>query len=248
MQLALSSHSLGMSHPLEEDIRIAAITGYPWLVVARAKMESFLAQPEMDIRDLKRLFLRTQPAALDALRLPDSDPAREAEVEALCKEARRLGAPVVVARLESADERIAQLAEVAARWSCVLALAPAPDAAAFTFNDARRLVQSVGHAALGLYVEPVALWRAGETLRPDDAARTVLLAVGDVDEQGMPALPGEGVVPLAELLAPLRAGGYDSLALLALEGQDAPAAPEAFAGAGRRALREVLEAAGWSVE
>ncbi|MDQ4079094.1 MAG: TIM barrel protein [Chloroflexota bacterium] len=248
MQLALSGRSLGVAHPIEEDIRIAAITGYPWLVVDQEKMESFLEQREFTIRDLKRLFLRTQPAAVDALYLPDSAPKHISEAERICKDARRVGAPVVVARIEKPDERIVELADVAEQWSSVLALAPSRDPAGVTFGDLRHLIFAANHPALGLYVDLVALWRTGDKPRAEDAERTVLLAVSDVDEEGLPVLPGTGTVPLPQMLAPLYEGGYDSVAVLAMEGRDVPREPEAFAGAGLRALSDVLREVGWVVE
>lgn len=244
MQLAMGARTLGAAHPLEEDIRIAAITGYPWLVIDHDKLTEFLARPDYDIRDLKRLFLRAQPAALDALRLPDGDPAHLPTVEALCKEARRLDVPVVVARVAHPDARLAQVAEVAQRWSTVLALAPTHTA---PFETVRQVVTELNHPALGLYTDLLALWQERTAPQPEDAARTVLLAVGDVGPDGSPKLPGEGVVPLGDLLAPLYAGGYDSLALLALEGVEVPPSAEALAGAGHRALSECLSAAGWTV-
>lgn len=245
MQLALASRSLGAAHPLEEDIRVAAITGFPWLVIDYEKCKRFLAQPDFNIRDLKRLFLRTQPAALDGLSLPNCDPVHLPEVEALCKQARRLGVPVVVARIAQLDERIVALADVAQKWSTVLALAPLGS----SFAEGRRVVRAANHPALGLYVDVVALWREDPEafLLPADAAITVLLAVGDVDAAGAAVLPGEGIVPLRRLLTPLLMGGYDSLALLASEG--APAAnPQRLASKGRAALSELLTSMGWVVE
>ncbi|MBA3533175.1 MAG: sugar phosphate isomerase/epimerase [Ardenticatenales bacterium] len=237
MQLALAGHDFAPAQPLDEDIRLAAITGYPWLVVDHAKYQRFLAQPEFDIRDLKRLFLRTQPAAIDGLTLPDSDPAHAPQLEALCKEARRLGAPVLVLRIAQPDERIRELAEVAQRWSTVLALASP------SFATVRALVQQANHDALGWYVDTVALWHAGEQLQPQDAARTVLLAVGDEDAQGKRCLPGVGSLPLAELLRPLLVGGYDGIAVLTTE----PGLDENSARSGYEALQQQLKQIGWRV-
>jgi sugar phosphate isomerase/epimerase len=246
MELALASRSLGAAHPLEEDIRVAAITGFPWLVIDYEKCKRFLAQADFDIRDLRRLFLRTQPAALDGLCLPNSSPLHLPEVEALCKQARRLGVPVVVARIAQPDERIVALADVAQKWSTVLALV-ADDS---SFEEVRRLVRGANHPALGLYVDVVALWREAPEalLLPADAAITVLLAVGDMDADGVPVLPGEGIVPLRRLLTPLVIGDYDSLALLAVEGAEEAANPQFLASKGRAALSELLTSMGWVVE
>lgn len=248
MQLALAGRSLGAAHPLDEDIRIAAITGYPWLVVDHDKYVRYLDTPEFDIRDLKRLFLRTQPAAIDGLHLPDCAPEHLAAVEGLAKEARRVGAPVIVLRVTQPDERILAFAEAAQRWSSVIALAPTrrPDGA--SFGTVRQVVAATTHDALGWYVDAVTLWQRGETVEPGDAARTVLLGVGDQDAAGDAALPGQGVVPLLALLQPLVAGGYNGLAVLHLEDADTAADPESRAGAGLRALSDVVTAAGWTVD
>jgi sugar phosphate isomerase/epimerase len=249
MQLALGGRALGRSVPLEEEIRIAATTGYPWLVVDSGKCEIFLRQPDYDIRDLKRLFLRTQPAALDGLYLPDCEPTHLPHVEALCREARRLGAPVLVTSIEAPDERVAGYAEVAKRWSCVLALSPSrlsPRGA--TLSTLRQIVQEADHEALGFFVDLLTVWRHGEDLITEDAHRVVLLGVGDVDETGEATLPGQGIVPLVELLKPLYQAGFNGLAVLMMELRTEPPDPEEVAREGQVALRDLLARTGWSLE
>ena len=246
MELALHADALPPATPIEESIRVAALCGFPWLLFALDALDAFFAHPDFDIRDLRRLFLRTQPAAAGTLALPDGDPAHHALVERHCRAVRRVGAPVLVLRLAAPDERVAALADIAARWGVVLALAPDEAGGAPTTAALRALVERLDHPALGLYLDTRALWRAGEHFLPGDAARTVLLAVGDLDGAGRDVLPGIGVIPLAAQLAPLREGGYNSLALLAGAGA-ASAEPLQRAREGRAALAAVLRAAGWEI-
>lgn len=257
MELALGSRSLGTAHPLEDDIRVAAVTGFPWLVMDEGKVGRFLARPEFTIRDLRRLFLRTQPAALDGLLLPDSDPLYVPQVEALCKQARRLGTPVVVVQVEKPDARIGWWADVAQMWNTVLALAPVSAQKGLPLRQKgnreglplhREVVTDLSHPALGLYLDLVAWWQDGAVPRPSDAQITALLAVGDVDQNGRSVLPGEGIVPLAGLLAPLFVGGYDSLAVLMVNCEKVPSQPEGFVRGGYRALSELLSNVGWVVD
>ena len=137
MELALHADALPPATPIEESIRVAALCGFPWLLFALDALDAFFAHPDFDIRDLRRLFLRTQPAAAGTLALPDGDPAHHALVERHCRAVRRVGAPVLVLRLAAPDERVAALADIAARWGVVLALAPDEAGGAPTAKRAR---------------------------------------------------------------------------------------------------------------
>lgn len=235
MQPALATTGGQASPPLDEWIRIAALAGYPWMVVGGGVMERFLSDPSFDLRDLKRLFLRTQPAAVEYIPVPSVPEPLGDHLLPHYRDARRIGAPVVVLQPPHLRINLAQQAEEAARWSTVVALAPPVDPSPETLDQARDQIGALDHPALGLYLDLPRLWRAGLTLRPDDVQRAVLVEVGDLDGEGRPCPPGEGVVPLPELLQPFWAGGYDGLAVLRLP--LAAATPEA---AGR--WREALEA------
>ncbi len=244
MPIALSSRSLGTTDPLGEDIRLAAVTGFPWLVVDVAKMQAFLDAPEFDIRDLTRLFLRTQPAALDALVLDSCDPTHLPIAEALCKDARRVKAPVLIVRCDKLDERLKAFAEVAARWSTVLAVVPPIGQLASTIA----LLTMLNHPALGLYIDVVEMYRGGDSLSPKDAARVVMVGVGDETADGLPTIPGYGLVPVAPLLAPLQEGGFGGLYVLDVPMDASADNPEEWSKKGRAALLEVLAQIGWQDE
>lgn len=244
MPIALSSRSLGASQSLDEDIRLAAVSGFPWLVVDVAKMQVFLDVPEFDIRDLKRLFLRTQPAGLDGLVIDSPDPVHLPMAEALCKDARRVSAPVLVVRCEAPDERLAAFAEVAQRWSTVLALVPPTG----QLGSLTALLEQLDHPALGLYIDIVELHRGGDSLSEAEVARVVLVGVGDETADAIPTLPGHGIVPVAPLLAPLQEGGFAGLYVLDVPMDEPPPDPEAWAREGRTALLDVLAQIGWSEE
>jgi hypothetical protein len=242
MPVALSSRSFGPNQPLDEDIRLAAVSGFPWLVLDAAKMQAFLDAPDFDIRDLTRLFLRTQPAAVDGLSVDAPDPVHLPMVEAYCKDARRVKAPVLVVRCDAPDERLAEFAEVAQRWSTVLALVP-PTGQLSTLTN---LLEELDHPALGLYIDIVELYQGGDSLSEAEVGRVVMVGVGDETADGIPTLPGHGIIPVAPLLAPIHAGGFNGLYVLDVPMNDTPTDPEAWVRAGRQALVEVLGQLGWS--
>ncbi len=244
MPIALASRTLGADQSLDEDIRLAAVSGFPWIVLDVAKMQRFLDAPEFDIRDLKRLFLRTQPAGLDGLAIEDPDPIHLPVTEALCKDARRVGAPVLVVRCDAPDERLTAFAEVAQRWSTVLALVPPTG----QLGALAALLDRLDHPALGLYIDIVELHRGGDSLSESEVGRVVLVGVGDETADALPTLPGHGIVPVAPLLAPLQEGGFAGLYVLDVPTDILPTDPEARAREGRTALLEVLAQIGWSEE
>jgi sugar phosphate isomerase/epimerase len=244
MPIALSSRSLGADEPLDEDIRLAAVSGFPWLVLDVAKMQVFLDAPEFDIRDLKRLFLRTQPAGLDGLVIESPDPIHLPMAEGLCKDARRVNAPVLVVRCDKPDKRLVEFAEVAQRWSTVLALVP-PTGQLGTLTA---LLEELDHPALGLYIDIVEMHRGGDSLSEAEVARVVLVGVGDETADGIPTLPGHGIIPVAPLLAPLQAGGFAGLYVLDVPMDETRTDIEAWVKEGKTALIEVLTQIGWSEE
>lgn len=244
MPIALSCRSLAANELLDEDIRLAAVSGFPWLVLDVAKMQAFLDAPEFDIRDLNRLFLRTQPAGLDGLTIANPDPIHLPMVEGLCKDARRINAPVLVVRCDAPDERLAAFAEVAQRWSTVLALVPPTG----QLGSLAALLEQLDHPALGLYIDVVELHRGGDSLSEAEVARVVLVGVGDETADGFPTLPGDGIIPVAPLLAPLQAAGFGGLYLLDVPMDEPPPDIEAWVRRGRNALLDVLKQIGWSEE
>lgn len=241
MPLALSSRSLGSDQSLDEDIRLAAVSSFPWLVVDVTKMQAFLDGPDFDIRDLTRLFLRTQPAAIDGLVIDAPDPDHLPMAEAYCKDARRVKAPVLVVRCDAPDARLEAFAEVAKRWSTVLALVPPTG----HLGTVRALLERLDHPALGLYIDVVEMYRGGDSLSQEDVGRVVMVGVGDETADAVPTLPGHGIIPVAPLLAPLQEGGFSGLYVLDVPMVDAPADPDGWVRAGRQALVDVLSPLGW---
>lgn len=244
MPIALSSQSLPTTQPLDEDIRLAAISGFPWLVLDVAKMQAFLTTPDFDIRDLTRLFLRTQAAALDGLVIESPDPAHLPLLESLCKEARRVKAPLLVVRCDAPDSRLAAFGDVAQRWSTVLTIVPPTG----QFSYLNSLLNELDHPALGIYLDIVALYQGGESLTPEETARVAIVAVSDEDADATPVLPGNGLIPVAPLLAPLQEAGFNGLYVLNVPYEGEAENVEAWVREGRNALLEVLAQIGWRDE
>ena len=51
MELALHADALPPGTPIEETIRAAALTGFPWLLFEIEALDAFLGHPDFDIRD-----------------------------------------------------------------------------------------------------------------------------------------------------------------------------------------------------
>lgn len=261
MKLGINGRTFGDDHALDADILVAAVNGFASLDILVSKLERYLAQPEFDIRDLTRLFLRTKPGALDGLVGVDfSDGARNAlleRAEHLFKQARRVGAPTVILypaeKLHSDEESVdglTALAALAQRWSIRLAVAPAPRAQGplASYATLAPLVTRVGGESLGLLVDTVLLayQQALELLRdvPAGLIAHVHLADSAADGSGARVLPGEGQLPLASILAAVAATGYDGIVSVALDPGAVPGAPIEVARAAHAALNALFESAG----
>jgi sugar phosphate isomerase/epimerase len=143
--------------------------------------------------------------------------------EAIIDAAIELGARHVLVASREADDaavasRLATLVERVERSSVTLVLEFLPSLGVRTFEQASSIVDSVGHASLGVLVDALHLARAGEqpaVLLGAPAGRLPYLqlcdaaaAPSDTSPMGLirealheRLLPGDGALPLAELLA-----------------------------------------------
>lgn len=274
MKPGISGLTFGADHPLDGDILLAAVNGFTHLDIVASKLERYLAQPEFDVRDLTRLFLRTQPGALDGLNAVEFGPAEReallAEAEPLFRQARRLGAATVIVRpapTAAGQDEIAAtltvLAALAQRWSVRLALAPvaveeAPDpvpqpeggflSPLASYSGLSSLLARVAHPSLRLLVDTVLVAREGAVNRLSTLSREsiahVHLADAAADGGGPRLLPGHGRLPLAAMLAAMAATGYDGIVAVALAPESTPQTPPDLARAAREALDALFAAAG----
>ncbi|HYN89668.1 MAG TPA: TIM barrel protein, partial [Ardenticatenaceae bacterium] len=237
MKPGIHGLSFGADHPLDGDILVAAVHRFAYLDIAAAKLQQYLEQPDYDIRDLTRLFLRTQPGAVDGLDAVSLDgnggDALLERAQALFKEARRLGASVVIARVtanavddSSATATSASLADLAGKWSVRLALAPAfREDGPVSYGGLISLVERLDHPSLGLLLDAVLLARADMLEQPfalqGKSVAHVHVADAGRDGSGPRLLPGAGVLPLAALLRHLAATGYEGIVSVALDGPPA---------------------------
>ncbi|HBY92581.1 MAG TPA: hypothetical protein DEP84_01240, partial [Chloroflexi bacterium] len=229
MQPGMSGLTFGADHPLDGDILLAAINGFTHLDIVAPKLECYLAQGEFDIRDLKRLFLRTRPGALDGLSAVEFGAAGRdillARAEVLFKQARRVGAATLIVRpvpteatAEEIVETLAALGAAAQRWSVRLAVAPAPSAGASrgeepltdplaSYAGLSALMAQVDQPSLGLLIDTVAVAREAAldwlSSVPPEWIVHVHLADAAADGTGPRLLPGAGELPLAGMLATL---------------------------------------------
>lgn len=259
MITGISGATFGADHPLDADILLAARNGFARLDIDQAKLDRYLAQPDFDIRDLTRLFLRTQPGALDGLELPctASDlPALRARADALCQRARRVGCPLLIVRpapgvapTTAVMETLRTVAEVARRWSLRLAIAPQPEGPTLLadLHAAQQTLTEIGDEALGLLLDTVTLHATGRDARTIAALPGSLIAHVHVADslpgQWQRLLPGTGSLPLAADLRALAATDSEAIVALALAPTEPPDDPAALAAAAHTALTALLAAA-----
>lgn len=268
MKPGITGRTFGVDHPLDGDILLAAVNGFTHLDIMTPKLERYLGQGEYDIRDLTRLFLRTQPGALDGLAVEFGAEAPDelvARADALFKQARRVGAATVIVRpapTESGDDEIVAaltaLAGLAQRWSVRLAIEPvsaraprpvqALAASLSSYSGLRALLERVNQVSVGFLVDTVAIAREGAPDRlatfPRERVVHVHLADAAADGSGPRLLPGAGELPLVDMVAALAATGYDGVVAVALAPDSAPDAPGELARTARAALEQLLTAAG----
>jgi 2-keto-myo-inositol isomerase len=231
--------------PLDDELAAAAAAGYEavelWLPKLWAGLER--SGPEAVAALLKRYHLAAAalaPIAAATFRDRGGLEAVTAQVHGAAALARGLGAPWVVVqpgeRPDGADERDAfrearhtfgQLALAVERYDVGLAIMPIGYAwsSLRSIREAGDVIETVGRRSLGLALDTFHMHVAGS--RPEDVGRLrsrwialVRLAdapAGEVetlrDQHRLP--PGEGVLPLAEIVGRVRALGADPTVVVA---------------------------------
>jgi 2-keto-myo-inositol isomerase len=236
VRLALSG-ACAPDWPLEDELAGAAAAGYEavelwlpklWAVLERSGPEAVVAA--LGRRRLAAAALAPIPDA--TFRDRTGLEAVTASVHGAAALARAFGAPWVVIqpgeRPDGADERdafrearhtLGQLALAVERYDVGLAISPLgyPWASIRTVREAGDIIEAVGRKSLGLAVDTFHMHLAGS--RPEDVghlrARWIwLLRLADAPAGEVDALreshrlpPGEGVIPLAEIVGRVRALG-----------------------------------------
>jgi sugar phosphate isomerase/epimerase len=221
------------------DIRLAKTAGYQGLEVRMSKLERYLHvgyRAEDLLPSLGRLEI-PMVGAIEGVEPRDPERRRRlrAEVEQLCAAAKVLKCPALqVVALDGLEpmswkEQLpiiargtAELADIAARHGVRLGFEPlVVSSPVNSLRRAHELIDATERKNIGINVDTFHLWAAKETT-PDEVAKMDprLITSVHIGEATQPkgsiwtdddraAFPGEGIVPLKEWVAAVRATGYD---------------------------------------
>lgn len=239
MKLALNGATI-MRSPLDDDVEIAAECGYAALEIWAGKLDGYLARRSLSDLAAKLRNLNIMPWCINSIEditFRDAAGRREvlAQLERLAAIARAIGAPsIVVVPGRRSDgfnrgESVADAADVLREMS---AAAPdiglafeflgKPGCSVPTLDMAVEIVERVNRPNVGMVIDTFH-FHAGRS-RLDDLARVAidrlfvvhLNGCEDVprDEltDGHRLYPGNGPIPIVEIVAALRGRGFDGVA------------------------------------
>lgn len=258
--------------PLEEEITIAAEAGYDGLELFIPKLAPFLARHTTTelARRLQESGLR--PLTLNGIENINLRTAEAfAEVKAECRRladlAQQIGCPCIVvvpsprpAGMSWPEVRgqtvraLQELADVSAPQGVQLAfefLAPA-NCSVRTLDQAWEIIQATGRQEVGLVLDTYHFIVGGsrwESLDEIDIDRLLIVHINDVEDRPWETLtdadrllPGEGILPLTQLLSRLQALGYDwAYSLEVMRPAYRERDPREYARAGHEAITAVLK-------
>ncbi len=221
------------------DLAVAQQAGFDALEIRDAKLEAYLAQGGALSDLVRTFAeARVLPLSLNALErsTPSAGPARQELLErtrTLCRWAAELGIPYVVAVPGPADgldhdqireasvEALREIAEIGRDQGVSIGfefLGPT-EYAVRTIAAAREIVEAVADPAVGMVIDTFHYYVGGSTpemLRGFDPRRLFIVHLEDAEDRPREALtdahrllPGEGVIPLHQLVQALDAIGYD---------------------------------------
>jgi len=238
--MLLGLHAGSIMHTnVVTDVRIAREVGYDAIELWIPKLERYLAagyQPE----ELAAALGSVRPAMLNCLlHIERQDPESRQDLrercEHFCSVAQALGCPnlQVIALSALAGEpwpdvrvktgrSLAELADIAAPFGVRLALEAVSFSPLRTLAQALEVLDVAARDNVGLCVDTFHLWTGGtpwEEVADLDPALIVVAHLSDVtprrgemwSDEDRDVLPGDGILPLDEGIAAIRATGYDGL-------------------------------------
>jgi sugar phosphate isomerase/epimerase len=245
----LALHAATVMHTnVVTDIRVAREAGYDAIELWIPKLARYL-DTGLTVERLREELGPLEVAMLDTL-LPieSTDPRQRAELLATCERmaavAAELECPAIqVVALDGfagagwADQRaelarsLQELGAIAGEFGVRLAVEPVVFSRFDSVAQALELIESVGADRLGLCLDTWHLWTSGEDWEQVAALDSELILtvhLGDTLERAQSewrdedrgALPGEGVVPMAEAIAAIRATGYDGVWTVEMKGRE----------------------------
>jgi 2-keto-myo-inositol isomerase len=236
MKLALNGATI-MRSPLERDVEVAAACGYQALEVWAGKLDAFLTTRTLhELRDALRAA-GVEPWCINSIEnITGLDASARLElmeeVRRLSGVARAIGAPSIVvvpgthvgafdraAQIEDAVSVLRQMADASDGIALAFEFLGKPRCAVPTLDMAIEIVERIGRDDVGLVIDTFHFYAGGSTI--EDVARVPadrLLVVhlnGCEDlpkaelTDGHRLYPGEGAIPIVEILDTIRRIGFD---------------------------------------
>jgi sugar phosphate isomerase/epimerase len=221
------------------DIRVAKEAGYDAIEIYIPKLVRYL-DAGYQAEELLPALGSLRPAMLNSFlhierQEPEARRMLREQCERLCAVAKTLCCPALqVIALNSlrgepwpeirtkTGQSLAELADIAAPFGVRLALEPVSFAPLHTLAQALEVLEVAGRDNVGLCVDTFHLWTGGtpwDEVAALDPLLIVVAHIGDVtprkgeewSDADRDVLPGDGILPLKEGIAAIRATGYDGL-------------------------------------
>jgi 2-keto-myo-inositol isomerase len=240
MLLALNGATT-MKATLPQDIAAASAAGFKALEIWAAKMDSYLEAHSTDeLRTLfERANL--QPVSINSIefitfRSPEGYQIIKARCEELCESAWAVGCDKIVVVPSPTPEGVAwdeiksqsvrvlrELSEVAAPYGVQLAFEflGFPWCSVSTLDQCWEIVSETDRSNVGLVIDTCHFYAGGSELSAIEAIdplKLLIFHINDVEERPLDTiqdahrlLPGEGVIPLDDILIRLKRIGFDGL-------------------------------------
>jgi 2-keto-myo-inositol isomerase len=239
MQLALNGATI-MRSALEDDVDVAAAAGFTALEVWAGKLEAYLRTHRLDDLRAQMHEGRIAPWCINSIEdITHRDAAGRAalidELRRLVAVARAIGAPAIVVvpgRHPASFDRAAQvrdatgvlraMSDAAGDVRLAFEFLGKPRCAVPTLDMAIEIVEQVDRRNVGLVIDTFHFHAGGSSL--DDIVRVpaeqlVVLHVNGCEDLPRKQLtdahrlyPGEGAIPIGEILRRLRTTGWDGVA------------------------------------
>ena len=236
MRLALNGATI-MHSPLADDLEIAAEVGFTALEVWAGKLDAYLRERSLEELGERMRALGVQPWCINSIEdiTPRDAPGRAeimAQLERMAAVARAIGAPSIVvvpgrapagfrrdSAVADAVEVLRQMSDVAGEVGLAFEFLGKPGCSVPTLDMAIEIVEGVARSNVGMVIDTFHFY-AGDS-RMEDLARVpvnklFVVHVNGCEDRPKGELtdahrlyPGEGVIPIDEILSALRARGFD---------------------------------------
>jgi 2-keto-myo-inositol isomerase len=276
MKLALNGATI-MRSPLADDVEIAAETGFTALEVWAGKLDAYLADRSLEELGGRMQALGIQPWCINSIEnITPREALGRAEIMAQLTHAasiaRAIGAPSIVvvpgtapdgfsrnAAIADAVEVLRQMSDVAGETGLAFEFLGKPGCSVPTLDIAIEIVTSVDRANVGMVIDTFHFYAGGSELA--DLARVPIdklfvVHLNGCEDHPKPELtdahrlfPGEGAIPIEEILRLLRARDFDgTMSIEIFRPQYWERDPREVAREARAATERVLTKVGYTID